>query len=69
MSAADIGMVVGTGQSVQVQAHGRIVATAVRTGRGWGFLVGRHRYEAVSLDGVLVLLGLLPDHHARERRR
>lgn len=67
--SGDAGVVVGTGQSVQVHARGRIVATAVRTGRGWSFLVGRHRYEAVSLDGVLVLLGRLPDHHARERRR
>jgi hypothetical protein len=68
VSAIDTGtptIAVGAGQAVQVYARGRIVASAVRHGRGWTLMLGSQQHEAATLDGVLVLLGLLPDHHRR----
>ncbi|MEV0843593.1 hypothetical protein AB0I55_29120 [Actinocatenispora sera] len=56
---------VGTGQTVQVYAQGRIVASAVRHGRGWTLMLDGQQHQAATLDGVLTLVGLLPDHHRR----
>jgi hypothetical protein len=49
-------------RTVQIHAHGRIVASAVRTGHGWTTLVDGRRCEAPTLDELLVRLGVLPTH-------
>jgi hypothetical protein len=59
-------LAVASGQTVQVHAHGRILASAIRNGRGWSVLVDGEQYEASNLDRVLELLSLLP-HHRRRR--
>lgn len=55
---------VGVGNGVQVFARGRIIAAAVRNGRGWHVHVDGRTVEARTLDHLLIELGLLADHHA-----
>lgn len=57
-------LAVAAGQTVQVHAHGRILASAIRNGRGWSVLVDGKQYQASTLDKVLELLRVLP-HHRR----
>ena len=67
MSAIDADVptiAVGVGNSVQLYARGRIIAAALRNGRGWHAHVDGRTVEAHSLDQLLVKLGLLADHHA-----
>jgi hypothetical protein len=61
-------LVAQVGQSIRIYSGDRLLATAVRTGRGWGFIgLDGHHYESVALDGVLAMLGALPDHHRGNR--
>jgi hypothetical protein len=50
------------GQVVRVCVAGEVVGSATRHGRGWSVWLGRQRYEAVTLDQVLSVLGALPRH-------
>lgn len=60
--AAGPTLAVGVGQTVQVHARGRILAAAVRHGRGWSVMIDGRQHETATLEGVLVLLNLLPTH-------
>lgn len=71
MSAIDADVptiALGIGNSVQLFARGRIVAAAVRSGKGWHAHVDGRTVEARTLDHLLTELGLLADHHAGARR-
>jgi len=50
------------GQVVRLRVGGDVVGSATRHGRGWSVWLGRQRYEAVTLDHALTLLGALPRH-------
>jgi hypothetical protein len=66
MGGQTVSLVAEPGQSVRIYLGDRLLATATRTGRGWSFYgADGHRYESVALDGVLAMLGALPDHHKR----
>jgi len=54
---------VGAGQTVQIYAHGRILASAVRHGHCWTLFLDGRKHQAPTLDAVLSMLGVLPDHH------
>ncbi|HEY3501269.1 MAG TPA: hypothetical protein VGN37_00625 [Actinocatenispora sp.] len=56
-------LTVGDGAYVQIHHRGRIVASCVRHGRGWSAYVDGRQIEAVTLDALLVVLGVLPNHH------
>ena len=51
---------VQAGGAVNVHAHGRILASAIRHGRGWAVLFDGQRHDRTTFDGVLSLLGVLP---------
>lgn len=68
MADVAVGLSMGPGNSVYIYAAGELSGAAVRNGRGWTVRVHGSVQHARDLDGVLTLLGLLPDHHARERR-
>lgn len=57
----------GAGQTVQVHHLGRIRAAAVRTAGGWLATVDGTTCRVTSLDELLMVLGILPDHHRRTR--
>lgn len=63
----EMGLSMGVGQSVYLYAHGRLVGTTVRDGHGWTVHVHGSAQHARDLDGILTLLALLPDHHAKSR--
>lgn len=66
--AADL--VIGAGhaaQTVQIHAGGRLRASAVRTGTGWMSVVDGTTHQVRTLDELLAVLGVLPDHHRRPR--
>lgn len=58
---------VGTGQTVQIHGRGRLLAAAIRDGRGWTVNTGSERHQVATLDEALTALGLLPDHHRTGR--
>lgn len=60
-----VGLDVRMGQAVAIHAHGHLVATANRHGRCWSASVRSQPVEAVTLDELLVKLGVLPNHHRR----
>lgn len=67
MSVQTTSLVVEPGQSVRVYIGSRLLAIATRTGRGWSFYgADGHRYEAVAMDGVMSMIGALPNHRRRE---
>ena len=65
---APAAMDVLVGQAVAILYRGQLIATANRHGCGWSAVVRDRQVEAVTLDGLLTELGVLPDHHAKARR-
>jgi hypothetical protein len=64
MSVLEVGLAMEPGNAVGIFAHGELVGTAVRHGKGgWAVHVHGSTQRAADLDGVLRLLGLLSDHH------
>lgn len=60
-------LAVRVGQTVQIHGRGRLLASAVRDGRGWLLNAYDGQHQVANLEEALAIVGLLPDHHRSSR--